>query len=315
MTGFGASEAVAAAAVAALWVGFGYAAWSDWRTREVSDRVWIYLGVAGLLLGVLPFLLFPAADALAAGRAGLLLWLVVGALVLEHLVPWDVALARRHPGWPGLLELALYVGVGAAVIGTGIEYGFGASGVPFVVLAVYASVVFARVLFEVRLLYGGADAKALMVAGLVVPLYPNPWFAPPGASGLLLALYPFAVTLLMNAAVASAVIPIALAVRNLRRGDFEFPRGFVAYRLDVRELPERFVWLKDPTLDPDGAEEDVETAEEDRRWRERQRDELFRQGVSRVWVTPQLPFVIFLAIGAVTAILVGNVVFDLAALL
>jgi preflagellin peptidase FlaK len=287
----------------------------DWRTREVPDGVWIALGGAGLVLGIVSLLVAPAAPAPLGGWLGPLLWLVVGGLVLEHLVPWDVALARRYPALPGWLEFGLYFGVGALVFGTGIAYGFGDTGTPLVVVAAYLSVIFARALFEVRLLYGGADAKALMVAGLVVPLYAHPWIVPPGGTGILLSLYPFAVTLLMNAAVVSAAVPVALAVRNLSRGEFEFPRGFVSYRIDVEELPDRFVWLKDPTFPSDEPGEEIETTEEDRRWRERQRDELVRQGIRRVWVTPQLPFVIFLAIGAVTAVVVGNIVFDVFSLL
>jgi hypothetical protein len=81
----------------------------------------------------------------------------------------------------------------------------------------------------------------------------------------------------------------------------------------VSRLSQSFVWLKDPLTNPDG--EDPETTEEDAALRARQQAGLEAKGVREVWVTPQLPFVILLALGAATALLWGNLVIDLAALL
>jgi prepilin signal peptidase PulO-like enzyme (type II secretory pathway) len=148
-----------------------------------------------------------------------------------------------------------------------------------------------------------------MVAGLLVPLFPSTILSLPATATQLLAVYPFSLDLLMDAALLAVAIPIALAIRNVRRGDFEFPRGFTSYRIAVDRLPESFVWLKDPLANSDV--EDAETAEEDRAIREQQRDRLKAEGVTQVWVTPQLPFVILLWAGAVAALLAGNLLFDL----
>lgn len=287
--------------------GLAFGAYADLKWREVSDRLWIGLGVAGGVLGLF--------DALAHATTDALLWLVVTAFVLEHLVPWDVALARRSENLPGLVEIAVYVGVGALLAGVGLERGVGPGALPITVIAVYVSVVFARALFEVGVLYGGADAKALMVAGLLVPIDAVPLLALPASAASILALYPFTISLLMDAAIFSAGVPVYLALLNAARGEFEFPRAFVGYRLDVAELGKRFVWLKDPTFGSDPEEEAVETSEDDRALRARQQAELEARGVRRVWVTPQLPFIVFLAAGTVAALLAGNLVFDLAALL
>lgn len=315
MSGIGATEAALAASAVALCAGLTYAAWRDWRTREVSDTLWLVLSLVGAALGLVPFLSAAAESGPLGGRLGLVLWAVVSAFVVEHLVPWDEALAERHPDLPGVIELVLYLVIGAAVFGGAFFYGIGSGGVPLAAIAVYIAIVFARALFEVGLLYGGADAKAIMVAGLLVPLLADPPLAPAGPARALLGVYPFAVTLLMNAALLSLAVPISLAVRNLRRGHFEFPRAFTGYSLPVTELSRRFVWIKDPTFDRESEEAAAETSEDDQKLRERRQAELLAQGVQTVWVTPQLPFVVLLAAGAVTAALFGNLLFDLVQLL
>jgi preflagellin peptidase FlaK len=308
MTG-GIAEVAQGAAIGALWVGLGIAAYRDWVAREVSDALWILLALVG---GAAAFTVLAASG---VGPLGELLWIVLGLFVIEHLLPWDEALARRWESLPGVLEVILYLGLGAALAGLAIRDGVGPSGVPVAVLAGYLGVVFARALFEIGLLYGGADAKALMVAGFVVPIFASPWIPLPAAATTLLAFYPFAVTLLMDAAVFSITIPLGLALRNVARGEFEFPRAFIGYRLDVVDLADRFVWLRDPTFQRGARDEEAETSADDRALRVRQRDELLARGIRRVWVTPQLPYVVFLALGAVAGIVAGNLIFDLAALL
>jgi len=309
--GLGATGVTDGVAVAVLWIGLGYAAWVDWRTREVEDHVWVAMAVAGLVLGVVRA--WPGAGGSVApdGYRSVGLWLLVAGLALEHFVPWDEAVGRFREWLPGAIELVLYALVGA-VLATD-AWTFGVDTGVVAALAAYVGILLARALFEVRLLYGGADAKAMMVAGVVVPVWAAPWIAVPASATTILAAYPFALTLLMDGALCAAVVPIALAVHNLRAGDFEFPRGFTGFRIDVADLPERFVWVRDPTFD--STADEAETSEDDRKIRERQRDELRARGITRIWVTPQLPFVILLAAGAVAAVLVGNMVFDLAALL
>jgi preflagellin peptidase FlaK len=294
--------------VALLLAGFAYAAAADLKDREVSDRLWQVLGVAGLVLGA-----FATAP---GGALPLGLWLAVAALTLEHMFAWDERLGGRVDRYADGIELAAYVAVIALVVVAAVRVGIGPSGVPLTVIAVLATVVLARVLFEAGVLYGGADAKALMIAGLLVPLFPNPWLGAPSTPISVTAVLPFSVDLLMNAALVSVLIPLALAVRNAGRGEFRFPRGFTGYSLPVSELPRRFVWVRDPAAGAsEEDEEQVETSEEDRQRRVRIAAELSARGISRVWVTPQLPFLVLMAVGALTALLAGNLVIDILRLL
>jgi hypothetical protein len=299
------TELLAIALPAALLAGLVYASWEDWRSREVADGVWRLLAAVGAVGGAI---------ALLGGSAvGLLAWGAVAALVLEHLFPWDAGIERRSEALPGYLELGGYGAVTVLLIVLGAEYGIGDAGLPVSAIAVYVSVLFARTLFEVGVLYGGADAKALMTAGLVVPLAPRTLLAMPAHAVAVLAYYPFSLNLLMDAALVAVAVPLAIAVRNVRRGVFQFPRGFTSYVLPTERLDSEFVWLRDPVLAP--SDDEAATTEEDRALRRRQRAELEARGVRSVWVTPQLPFLLLLTAGAVLAFLVGNVVFDVAAAL
>ena len=299
------SQALLGVQIALLVGGLGYAALSDLRTREVTDRLWQVLGVVGWGLG--------AVWLAPGGILPVALWLLVGGLTIQHMFPWDDALGKRLDRFADLIEGVAYMLVILVVLVAAVHWGIGTSGVPLAVIALLATMLFARGLFELGVLYGGADAKALMVAGLLLPLLPTPLLPQTAPVALLLTVLPFPVNLLVDAAVLSLAVPVAIAVRNVARREFEFPRGFTGYMIPVKELPDRFVWLKDPLL---AEEEDAaETSEEDREIRVRAAHDLEAKGVERVWVTPQIPFVVLLALGAVAALLAGNLLLDLFAAL
>ena len=299
----------------ALWLDFGalillvglvVAAVLDARTREVPDGLWQLLGLLGAIGG--------AVVIAPAGPLALGFWILVVALALEHMLSWDAGERGFISEWADAIELVAYVGV-SIVVGLGaFRFGLGGTGVPVVVVAVLATVIVTRLLFEAGVLYGGADAKALIIAGVLVPLFPVPWLGLPANALLFTSFVPYAIDLLMDAAVLSAVIPIAVAVRNLRRGEFSVRTGFTTYTIPVEELPRRYVWVRDPARPTTPEEEDaIETSEEDGAWRTRVADELKARGVTRVRVGPQLPFIVLMAGGALGALLLGNWIIDLLA--
>lgn len=284
--------------------GFAYAAWSDWREREVTDALWQALGIAGFVLGF--------AAVAPGGALPIALWAVVGVFVLQHLFAWDVRLGPRWEEYADIIELVLYIAV-VAVVGVAVfRFGLGTQTVPVAVAAVLVSVLFARGLFEAGILFGGADAKALMIAALLVPMFPSPLFAQPASIAPVTTVIPFAVNVLMNSALFSVAVPVILLVRNARAKELHGLSSFIGYSIPVDELPRKFVWLRDPTFGSSREEEiEVETSEEDRKRREKIAEDLTRRGVKRVWVTPQVPFLVVMACGIVGALLAGNILFDL----
>lgn len=283
--------------------GFGYAAVADLRYREVSDHLWQVLGVVGFLIGFI--------SVVPGGIVPTLLWVVVGLFVLQHLFSWDVRLGPRGEPYADFIELGFYVAV-IAIVGVAVAHiGIGPNAVPVPVLAVLVSVLLARGLFEAGILYGGADAKALMIAGFLVPMFPNPLIPPPAAIAPVTQFLPFAVNVLMNSALFSLLIPITIAIRNVRAGEFRGISGFLGYSISVDELPRKFVWVRNP-MSSQGREEEqsIETAEDDRLRRVAIANDLRSRGISRVWVTPQIPFLVLMACGVVTTLLAGNLLFD-----
>ena len=291
-------------AVLLLVGGFLYAAWADAREREVTDLLWQGLGIAGFVLGLLTW--YPY------GLVPLLLWILVGAFVLQHLFAWDVRLGPKGEPYADLIELAVYLGVIAVVLVELYRVGLGPDAVPVPVAAVLVTVLFARGLFEAGILFGGADAKALMVAGLLVPMFPTPLLPLSSSAAAITAILPFAVNVLTNTALFAVVVPLAIAWRNLRAGEFHGVSGFLGYTIPVDDLPRKYVWVRDPMFG-EGREEEkaIETSEDDRRRRVEIASDLRARGVRRVWVTPQIPFLVVMALGVVGALVVGNVLFDL----
>ena len=293
-----------AAGTLLLVAGFAYAAIADVREREVTDLLWQVLGVAGFVIGLVA--------SVPGGLVPSVAWTVVGLFVIQHLFAWDTRLGPAIEPYADLIELVVYVVVVVFVVVLGVHAGLGPDGLPAGVVAVLVTVLFARGLFEAGILFGGADAKALMVAGLLVPLFPNPLIAQPSSIAPLTDILPFAVNVLMNSALFAIVVPVVIAVRNLRAGEFRGFSGFVGYSISVAELPKKFVWVRDPMFGEAREEERaIETSEEDRVRREAIATELKSRGVERIWVTPQIPFLVVMAFGVVGALLAGNVVLDL----
>jgi hypothetical protein len=291
------------ARLALLAAGFAVAAVADIRKREIDDRLWQVVGLAGVFVGVL-----------ATGPSGttpLLFWLVASAFALEHLFPWDDALGPRGERFVVPIEIASYLAVLLLFASAAVRLGVGGAGVPLEAIATVVTVVLARGLFELGVLYGGADAKAVIVAGTVLPVFAVPLLPAAAFQVPVLDVLPFSVTVLTNAAVLSVAIPLGVALRNVARGDFSFPRGFTGYWLPVRQLPRRFVWVRDEQIGEDSLAHDVETSEEDTARRRALARELEARGIRRVWVSPQIPFVVLIGFGVLSGVAVGNILLEL----
>lgn len=284
--------------VVLLLVVFTVASVRDWKVREVRDELWQLGGLGGAAL-----LLYTG---LGSSPWFLGLDVLVALFVLQHVLPWDARLADR-PGTVLALEGALY----AVVIGvTAWAYLFVSPAPNDELFGVVAGVVMSRALFESGFLYGGADAKALMVASLILPVDPAPLLLslPSPVEGTLLSALPFAFTVLVDGALATLVVPLFILAYNLSRGEHRFPRILHLYRIPTEELPRRYVWLKDPAPSTNVR---AESTEEDDQLRRDQARELLNAGVKQVWVTPQLPFLISLTAGAVLALVAGNLLLQL----
>ena len=225
-----------------------YASWSDWKSREVSDRVWVVLASSGGFLTALRMLLW--------SRPEPLLW-----------------------------------GLGLALL-----------------------TVFASALYYVGFL-GGADSKALICLGLALPELPS--FLDP-LLGVWIVFLPF--TIVFNTFLLAALTVLYVALRNLcywaRRGKiFDGFEGeplrrkvvafLVAYKVCRRRL------LGNPGL---SLAEEISNG--GRRWNFRLR--IVEEPVnsleglpSEVWVTPQLPLLVFITLALIVSLILGDLVLQI----
>lgn len=141
-------------------------------------------------------------------------------------------------------------------------------------------------------LFGGADAKGLMVVALLLPTTPD----------LLDARTIVPVDALVNGTFVVVAFPVFFLLWNAVRGDVRLP----AMLLGIRSERRRHMW---PMQEVDG---------DTLRWRYLHRpgreseplfDALERAGIKRPWVTPKVPFMIPLAGGLWAAVTYGNLVF------
>ena len=177
-------------------------------------------------------------------------------------------------------------------------------------------ILFIDVAWRLRLLHGGADAKALMWVTLMFPTWasvPLP-FSSMG-EGAVVAL-PVSIALLIWGGLAFLFIPVVMLAVNLKRGDV---RGFGDLRLAwhasmmaVDEVPHRHVWvLSDTMVMPSGEERAVHATRAPRKTPTKEAlaehlQRLSSLGVERVWVSHKMPLLVFLFPAVLPLVLFGD---------
>ena len=146
--------------------------------------------------------------------------------------------------------------------------------------------------------YGGADAKALIVIALTFPFYPeiSPFLI---AKGTVLAL-----STLANSLIFTPFIILFLFVRNVLCEGFkafkEHPFGFLfGYKTEISKIRHH----KLLQVIRNGEIVNLYIGIEAEEWI---LDELKKMGIEKVWVTPKLPFLVFITIGFLITVTFGD---------
>jgi hypothetical protein len=178
-------------------------------------------------------------------------------------------------------------------------------------LTVPALIIVSYVFYYTGLLHGGADAKAFMSLAILLPFYPVLEGLPliqydQGVFEVLELTFPFAFLVLMNAAIIQVItVPLALLVKNIIRRDFGFPEMLLGYRMDLREVPRRFVWPMETVQDDEVVLQIFPKRNADLK---SQLSKLQARGIKRIWVTQKIPFMVPMVLGLVFSLVVGNVI-------
>ncbi len=152
--------------------------------------------------------------------------------------------------------------------------------------------------FQMRLLFGGADAKALMALAILVPIQPVMEPLP-----LWRSFMPGSWIIFANAVILFLLIPLSLLVYNIAKRNLKFPNCLLGYVMRVEDAKQRFVWPLEKIKDgkrklmymPKNFDVDEEL------------NEFEKLGITDIWVTPKIPFMIPLLAGFLASFLLGDI--------
>ena len=175
---------------------------------------------------------------------------------------------------------------------------------------------FIDVAWRLRLLHGGADAKALMWVSLVFPT----WASVPLPFGVMgeetVVALPVSISLLIWGGLAFLFIPFIMLTLNMSRGDLrrfgDLRMAWHASMMAVDEVAKRHVWLLTDTMEmPSGEHRVVHAARAPRTTPSNEELEerlaaLKDNGVERVWVSHKMPLLVFLFPAVLPLVLLGD---------
>ena len=161
----------------------------------------------------------------------------------------------------------------------------------------------AYLLFRVGVIFGGADAKALMALSILVPFWPKIGNLFP----LWASILPFPWVIFSNSIFLFLFIPFILVVINAFKKNLEFPYCLVGYKMSIERARKSFVWPLE-RVDDKGERSFVWHPVSDEQIQE-EFDRLEKLGRDMIWVTPKIPFMIPLLIGFILSFIVGDILY------
>ncbi len=267
----------------------------DLKTRIVTDKVWIILAAVGLF--VLLFELYM----LEVGWQYYLILIPILFLLVE-------AFVERPPLYDeGKRNILVFVWFLIPIfILLFMFYTIEIDLLFWSLISILVMMCLAFIFYYFAILYGGADAKAVLTLAILIPRYPylpgiTNYGVSAGMISLMEILFPFTLVILLNASLILLVLPIIYTIMNLSKGDISFPAMIFGYKKSLDEISDYFVWPMEYLeqgeikirLMPRGIEED-------------QLGKLSNIGRKRIWVTPKIPFLVPLCIGFVLSFVIGN---------
>jgi preflagellin peptidase FlaK len=167
--------------------------------------------------------------------------------------------------------------------------------VPIMIVLMYA-------FFQMRLLFGGADAKALMALAILVPILPRIGNIPLWNSFL-----PGSWSIFANATILFLFIPVSLLIYNISKKNLRFPHCLLGYVISVEKAKQKFVWPLERIKEgkrklmymPKNFDVDEELAEFE------------KLGITEIWVTPKIPFMIPLLAGFLVTFFLGDILLQI----
>lgn len=158
-------------------------------------------------------------------------------------------------------------------------------------------------LFQMRLIFGGADAKALMALAILVPITPSIILF----QTELRVVLPFSWSVFSNSIILFLFIPLSLLIYNITKRNVKFPFCVLGYKMNISKAREKFVWplekIKDGKRKFAYMPKDFDI--------ENELKEFENLGIKEIWVTPKIPFMIPLLAGFIVSFIIGDILFNI----
>lgn len=285
--------------VARLIVGLSFlivASVKDLRTRRVENELWIVLGIIGMVILAAELFIVEGAD-----WEIYLFFIPLGIIFAEAFIDRppiysEGKLNLRVLGWL-LIPIIVYLFL---------LNDFSESLLFWRLTMIVGVMLFVYLLYFLYIIYGGADAKAIISLAILLPAYPEipnltrHAMAPETVEIMEIA-FPFTLVILLNACLVFLIFPVINFFINLSKGDVDIPKMFFGYRKKVSELEDSFAWpmeyfedgkMKAKLMPRSDSEEKIQS--------------LIENDIDEVWSTPKIPFIAIILIGLVISFIIGN---------
>jgi len=161
----------------------------------------------------------------------------------------------------------------------------------FIVISIAISIPIALLLYIFGM--GGADAKAMMAISLLNPL-------PPSTTLFHSPQFVFPLTVLINSLLLILPLPLLFFSYNAIKRNVELPYAFFGYKMNASIAKNKFVW----PMEKNGKKTIYPVKDAD-----------IGSYHGEIWVTPKLPFLVFILAGYVISYLFGDLIFALVSFL
>jgi preflagellin peptidase FlaK len=218
--------------------------------------------------------------------------LIVGLMILSYASYTDVRTRRASNRLWVIMAITGSILIAIQYFDIGFENIYILIFIPIMIGFVY-------LLFQLGLVFGGADAKALMAIAVLVPTQPQIFQIPIWEQSIM----PAAWTIFSNSLILFLAIPIGMFIYNISKRNIKFPYCLLGYRMKISKARNKFVWPLEKLVDekrkfaymPKGYETEEEF------------DEFEKNNIDEIWVTPKIPFMIPLLIGFVFTFILGDI--------
>lgn len=308
--------------ISVLLLGMGWAAWMDHKERRVKNEHWLVWVKPALFLWALDLMnqgadwtIYLTASAAVAYASGAVIGRPTysdfrsGSRIDQAVVFWYLV------SLCGLVFGAIeYQSVNPIDVLLGNETGLGA--LWWSTFAVLPLILLIDLAWRLRMLHGGADAKALMWVAILIPSWTTmPLTFSSATTDALFALPPV-FSLLMWGGLTFLAIPFILLFLNISRGHVrsfgDLMLAWHASQLPRNEVADRHVWLLTTLVEkPDGSMEVYHRKRAPRRTPSDEElslalSELEAAGVQEVWVSQKLPLLVFLFPAIIPMVFLGD---------